>query len=50
MTGTLKVEGVETKFESFMFAKLEEGSGKMLWLIERSIWGPADGAPEHGVH
>lgn len=50
MIGTIKVDGVETEFESFMFAKLDEESGKLLWLIERSIWGPAGGAPEHGAN
>lgn len=50
MIGTIKVDGVDTEFESFMFAKIERASGKMLWLIERSIWGPVGKAPEHGVN
>lgn len=50
MIGTIKVDGADTEFESFMFAETEKASGKMLWLIERSIWGPAGIAPEHGVN
>lgn len=50
MTGTMKIDGVESKFESFMFAQLEEGTGKMVSLTERSVWGPADGEYEHGVN
>lgn len=50
MTGVIKVEGVDTEFETFMFAKLDKESGKMEWLIERSIWGRAGEAPEHGVN
>ncbi|KAI0857237.1 hypothetical protein F4860DRAFT_490407 [Xylaria cubensis] len=50
MTGTIKVDGADTTFESFMFARVEKESGKMEWLVERSIWGPAGGAPEHGAN
>jgi hypothetical protein len=50
MTGTIKVDGTDTFFESFMFAKVEEKSGKMEWLIERSVWGAVGQEPEHGVH
>ncbi|KAI9647911.1 hypothetical protein NHQ30_004300 [Ciborinia camelliae] len=50
MTGTIKVDGVETEFESFMFAKVDKESGKLEWLQERSVWGPQGGAPEHGVN
>ncbi len=49
MTGTIKVDGVNTEFESFMFAELDNENGKMKWLIERSVWGPVGGASEHGV-
>ncbi|XXG96729.1 hypothetical protein Hte_003020 [Hypoxylon texense] len=49
MTGTIKVNGADTFFESFMFGKVDKGTGKMEWLIERSVWGPKGGAPEHGV-
>lgn len=49
MTGTISVDGVATVFESFMFAKVD-GDGKMEWLNERSVWGPAGGEPEHGVN
>lgn len=40
MTGTIKVDGVMNSFESFMFAKVDHESGKMVSLIERAIWGP----------
>ncbi|KAK8122840.1 hypothetical protein PG984_011510 [Apiospora sp. TS-2023a] len=50
MTGTIKLDGTATEFESFLFAKVDQGTGKMEWLIERSVWGPIGGAPEHGVH
>jgi hypothetical protein len=46
----MKIDGVETRFESFMFAQLEEGTGKMVSLTERSVWGPVDGEYEHGVN
>ncbi|PQE12395.1 mitochondrial substrate carrier protein [Rutstroemia sp. NJR-2017a BVV2] len=49
MSGTIKVDDADTEFESFMFAKVDKESGKMEWLIERSVWGPRGGAPEHGV-
>ncbi|KAK8016719.1 hypothetical protein PG993_014908 [Apiospora rasikravindrae] len=49
MTGTIKVEGAATDFESFMFAKVDKESGKLEWLVERSVWGPAGEAPEHGA-
>lgn len=48
MTGTIEVEGVATFFESFIFAQVEEKSGKMEWMTERSIWGPQGGKAEHG--
>ncbi|KAI1100267.1 hypothetical protein F4804DRAFT_319496 [Jackrogersella minutella] len=41
MTGTIKVSGVDTKFESFMFGKVDNGTGKMAWMVERSVWGDA---------
>lgn len=50
MTGTIKVDAVDTEFESFMFAKVNKESGKMEWLIERAIWGPMGGASEHGIN
>ena len=49
MTGTIKVDGAETMFESFMFAKVDKESGRMEWLIERAVWGPIGAEPEHGV-
>ncbi|KAJ7775158.1 hypothetical protein B0H16DRAFT_87577 [Mycena metata] len=50
MTGTIKVEGADTEFESFMFAKVDKESGKLEWLIERSVWGRPGQAPEHGAN
>jgi hypothetical protein len=50
MTGTIKVDGADTEFESFMFGKVDKESGKLEWLIERSVWGPLGGASEHGVN
>ncbi len=50
MTGTIKVEGAETRFESYMFATIDATTGKMLSLTERSVWGPVGGEPEHGVN
>ena len=50
MTGTIKVDGADTFFESFLFAKVDKESGKMEWLIERSVWGPVGKEPEHGVN
>ncbi|KAJ4292333.1 hypothetical protein N0V90_008993 [Kalmusia sp. IMI 367209] len=49
MTGTIKVDGSETFFESFMFGKVD-GDGKIEYLIERSVWGPIGGEPVEGVH
>ncbi|KAF2878552.1 hypothetical protein BDV95DRAFT_624960 [Massariosphaeria phaeospora] len=49
MTGTIKVDGTETAFESFLFAKIDKESGKMEHLIERSVWGPVGGESEHGT-
>ncbi|KEY73580.1 hypothetical protein S7711_11372 [Stachybotrys chartarum IBT 7711] len=49
MDGIIKVDGVDTYFESFMFAKVDEASGKMEYLIERSVWGPPGQEPEHGA-
>jgi hypothetical protein len=50
MTGTIRVGVTDTEFESFMFAKVDKASGKLEWMIERSVWGPTGGAPEHGVN
>ncbi|KAK7033209.1 hypothetical protein R3P38DRAFT_2921357, partial [Favolaschia claudopus] len=33
MTGTIKIQGVATEFESFIFAKVDKESGRMEWLI-----------------
>ncbi|KAI1341444.1 hypothetical protein F5Y15DRAFT_413972 [Xylariaceae sp. FL0016] len=49
MTGTIKINGEATDFESFMFAKIDKESGKMKYLIERSVWRPAGTAPVQGV-
>ncbi|KAI2615395.1 hypothetical protein GGR54DRAFT_642417 [Hypoxylon sp. NC1633] len=50
MTGTMKVDGVDTQFESFMFAKVDKVTGRMEWLNERAVWGPVGEAPVHGVN
>ena len=39
ITGTSKMNGVETKWESFMFGKVDEGSGKLEWTVERVVVG-----------
>lgn len=48
MTGTIKVDGTETEFESSMFAKLD-GAGKMEWLKTRSVWGPPGAAADKAI-
>lgn len=48
MTGKIKVDGVDTDFESSMFAKLDS-AGRMEWLKERSVWGPAGEAADKGI-
>lgn len=48
MTGSIKVDGTETVFESSMFAKLDS-TGKMEWLKERSVWGPPGAAADQGI-
>lgn len=50
MTGTIKIDGAATEFESFMIAMVDKESGRMEWMIERSIWRPVGGPPEHGVN
>lgn len=50
MTGTIEVSGVATKFESFMFGKVDQATGKLEYLIERSVWGPVGGEPTEGVN
>ncbi|KAI8953811.1 hypothetical protein F4801DRAFT_85912 [Xylaria longipes] len=50
MTGTIDVDGVGMSFESFIFAKVDKESGKLEWMIERSVWGRTGEAPEHGVN
>jgi hypothetical protein len=30
MTGTMEIDGVKSKFESFMFAQIEEATGRMI--------------------
>ena len=49
MTGTIKLDGVETAFESFMFGKVESRSGKLEFLIERSVWGAVEKGWEEGL-
>ncbi|KAF5007865.1 hypothetical protein FDECE_5780 [Fusarium decemcellulare] len=48
MTGTIKVDGVSTYFEAFLFAKVNK-DGKMESMLDRSIWGEVGKAPEHGA-
>jgi hypothetical protein len=50
MTGTIKIEGVESFFECFMFAVVDGETGKLASLVERSVWGQVGKEPEHGVH
>jgi hypothetical protein len=50
MTGTIMVEGTHSFFESFMFAKVDKKTGKLEYLIERSVWGQVGKEPEHGVN
>lgn len=38
MTGTLKIEGTDSEFETFFVAKLDS-AGKMVWLKDRSVYG-----------
>jgi hypothetical protein len=49
MTGTIKLDGVDTDFESFVFAKVDKASKKMEWLIKRSIWGLIGGGSTDGA-
>ncbi|KAJ4364054.1 hypothetical protein N0V83_009509 [Neocucurbitaria cava] len=49
MTGVAKVDGAETSYECFFFAKIEMESGKIESLTERAVWGPVGKAPEHGA-
>ncbi|KAM7189136.1 hypothetical protein V8F33_010257 [Rhypophila sp. PSN 637] len=50
MTGTITIEGSATFFESFMFGKVDSETGKLEWLVERSVWGPIGGQAEYGVN
>ncbi|KAM7214908.1 hypothetical protein V8F06_009734 [Rhypophila decipiens] len=50
MTGTITIEGSAAFFESFMFGKVNSETGKLEWLVERSVWGPVGGQAEHGVN
>jgi hypothetical protein len=50
MTGSIKVGGADMVFESFMFAKVDKESGKIEWLIERSVWGPPGEKPTQGIN
>ncbi|KAI0425896.1 hypothetical protein F5Y09DRAFT_85242 [Xylaria sp. FL1042] len=49
MTGTITSDDKAITFESFMFAQVEE-TGKLEWIIERSVWGPTGGEPDHGLN
>ncbi|KAK8115577.1 hypothetical protein PG984_012079 [Apiospora sp. TS-2023a] len=50
MTGTVKLDGPAIEFESFMFAKVDPESGKLVWLMERLASSPARAIPDHGAH
>jgi hypothetical protein len=50
MNGTMDVDGAKVQFESFMIGKVEEGTGKLAWLIERAVWGPVGAEPTEGVN
>ncbi|KAI1140228.1 hypothetical protein F5Y05DRAFT_377596 [Hypoxylon sp. FL0543] len=39
MVGTITINGSDTEFESFMFGKVDKATGKMAWMVERSVWG-----------
>ena len=39
MTGVLQLDGVETFYESFFFGRVDAGSGRLVSLIERAVWG-----------
>ncbi|KAI1272830.1 hypothetical protein F5Y07DRAFT_280754 [Xylaria sp. FL0933] len=49
MTGTIKLDNEAITFESFMFARVEQDTGKLEWLIERSVWDPVGGKPDRGA-
>lgn len=38
MTGTIEMDGSGLFFESFMFAEVDEETGKLKWMAERSVW------------
>lgn len=50
MTGLITADGSKLFYESFMFAGIEKETGKMTWLIERSVYGPAGQEPTEGVN
>jgi len=50
MTETLKPDGVDNTFVSFIVARVDEKNGKVEYMIERSIWNRPDGAPEQGAN
>jgi hypothetical protein len=49
MTGTIQIEGAQSFFESFMFGAVDAESGRLVSLVERSVWGQVGKEPEHGV-
>ena len=38
-TRVLQLDGVETFYESFFFGRVDAGSGRLVSLIERAVWG-----------
>lgn len=49
MTGVLGLDGKETFYECFFFAKVDQESGKLASLTERAVWGEVRGEEVHGT-
>ena len=49
MTGVVKVDGTETFYECFFFAKIDGESGKLASLTERAVWGEVGKGEVHGT-
>ncbi|KAI0443673.1 hypothetical protein F4803DRAFT_303899 [Xylaria telfairii] len=49
MMTTIDIDGVISSIESFIFGKVDKESGKLEWMIERSIWGETGQALRRGV-
>ena len=46
----ITADGHKLFYESFMFGKVDKESGKMEYLIERSVYGPVGKEPDQGVN